>query len=264
MFSNSRKRFGVAVTAVAAVTALAVAGVPAVADPVAQTASVPGKVMKQIKQALGVSKKANKKATQALKLAKQGGSAGAQGPAGPVGPAGAKGDNGAQGAQGTAGPAGPTGPVGPVGPQGPPGEDGSGGGGTLPSGASLTGVWAYSEDSTASSPILGFSPISFAVPLASAIPGSSTHVNLVDFDGAGTGDCPGTAANPQAAAGHLCVYSTALSGVTFPAGGAFDTSPIVAPGSPFAAGAGTMGAVIQLRQSAGVATGRGTWAVTAP
>lgn len=100
LFSRMFKRFGIAgPLAVIAVLAVAVTtSVPAVADPVAESS---GKVVKLLKRAIGLSKKATKRSRIALRTARR-----AQGQPGPQGPAGPKGD---------------TGPQGPAGPQGDPG-----------------------------------------------------------------------------------------------------------------------------------------------
>jgi hypothetical protein len=72
---------------------------------------------------------------------------------------------------------------------------------TLPSGATLRGVYSYAGHET-----IGFSPtapISYQFPLA-----SPPSLNVIPIGGGGTPACPGSSANPQAAPGQLCVYQT--------------------------------------------------------
>jgi Collagen triple helix repeat (20 copies) len=256
MLSKFKGRLGVTgLVAVALAAGVAVAGVPAVADPVA---NVSQSLAKQVKQAVGLSKKANKNAAKALKLAQQGGPAGAQGPAGQAGPAGPKGDAGAPGAQGPAGQqgaVGATGPQGPSGPPGPAGPQGSAGspwtaGGTLPPGETETGAWAYQVGAAGGIQV----PLSFSIPLEAAIP--SANVHFVAASPAPEGCADGTAQDPQADPGHLCVYRGAAS--------LSPPDPVILPAAApgTTAGASTAGAALQF-----IATGggfqRGTFAVTA-
>lgn len=101
---------------------------------------------------------------------------------------------GATGAKGPEGQRGPEGPRGAEGPQGPPGAFPSG---NLPSGATLRGNFAIgtnlSEYSNTS--------VSFGFTLASAPTG-----HFIAVGDTPPPQCPGSAANPQASAGNLCVY----------------------------------------------------------
>jgi hypothetical protein len=98
---------------------------------------------------------------------------------GALGPKGDKGDTGNQG---------DTGPAGPLVT-------------TLPSGATLRGVYTYAgHKTTGYSPTM---PISYQFPLA-----ASPTTNVIAIGGGPTANCPGTSANPQAAPGNLCVYQT--------------------------------------------------------
>jgi hypothetical protein len=72
--------------------------------------------------------------------------------------------------------------------------------GPLPSGTTLRGTYHIRFQAAAPSEE-GASPISFGLTLPSA-----AAVNIIGQGGASTPNCPGTAANPQAAAGQLCVY----------------------------------------------------------
>jgi hypothetical protein len=247
MRGNLKGRLGVmGVTAVALATAVAVVGGPAVAQPVANASA---SVAKQVKQALGLAKKANKNASKALKAAKV---PGPQGPAGAAGPAGPKGDAGAAGAQGAQGPQGPEGPEGPQGPQGSQGEPWAAGG-TLPSEATLTGSWSASAAGAGNA----IAALPFAIPLAEEL--GNGDASVVAVGDPPNENCPGGTVNsPTAAPGHLCVYLGAVLGATAPTA----TNVWKANGFPPAAGASTGGAVMGVTfTEAGFAFG--TYAVTA-
>lgn len=117
--------------------------------------------------------------------------------------------------------------------------------GTLASGKTETGV--YSVDFVAAAKgDSGSAAISFAFPLASA--------PAVEWLGPNTSDsnCPGSATNPQAAAGHLCVYAS--------------TGPPASSYCATACGSGyTFGALPTFSAPApGRTSSTGAWAVTAP
>jgi hypothetical protein len=199
---------------------------------------------------------------------------------GPAGPAGA----GTPGAQGPAGPAGPQGSAGSAGVAGVNGvsvtseevkkgdatcKSKEGGakftsasgvstacngkegspwtaGGTLPEGKTETGMWSVVTTAKSGSIIVGFAPISFAIPLAAAL--TEGHVHLLAKDAEPTTECPGTLAKPEAAAGNLCVYTFEESG-----------------GLTFAEAAGPSTAGVSLEFLSGSLTefAVGSWAVTA-
>jgi hypothetical protein len=141
--------------------------------------------------------------------------------AGPRGPAGPKGAAGAPGPAGATGPAGPAGPAGAGTPgangtngtNGAPGEKGaegkegkegkSGFTSTLPSEKTEQGTWSFTVPPH--NPTAGISvalaSISFVIPLATA---PTAHV--LEPGKGETAECPGTASNPQASPGQLCVY----------------------------------------------------------
>ncbi len=203
------------------------------------------------------------------------GPAGTAGSAGPQGPAGANGKDGTNGSDGADGVSVTT--TGFEGVGGPctaggvelesaspepayvcNGKAGSGGGGTLPSKATETGVWA---DFFANESKEGFAPISFPVPLAAPL--DAAHVISVPEKGTPPANCEnaehaGTAsvANPEAKPGFLCVYTQnfLLSG---------SVAAIRVPSS-IDEGAGTTGAVLRLTSSESEDGGFGTFAVTAP
>jgi hypothetical protein len=244
------------------------------------------------------------------------GPAGPVGPAGAKGDAGAAGANGAAGAAGAAGANGSTilsgagipspalgsngdfyartngsgefygpktggswgAPVSLKGPAGPAGEPWTPDG-TLPGGATLTGVWAD----------VGFYPkgeniripISFPIPL-SAEDAEDMGQCEIDFeafeyicknihiDEEETATCPGTLAAPQAAAGHLCIYMANLLEAT-----GLEPSPLgdllipaslteLASEEDVLATSGTLLVGERKNESDGMVKVQGTWALTAP
>lgn len=184
------------------------------------------------------------------------GPAGPAGPQGPAGEAGAPGAKGAQGAQGEKGATGAEGPQGAMGPAGAAGAAGATGpigpegspwtaGGTLPSGETLTGVWGVGPVGA-----LTFQqvPLSFPLPLTAALPAANVH--YLEAGEGETTDCPGTVADPEAAAGHLCIYTQNAESLTFLAAGGFPRLFV----------SGTV--IFFMIEENGV--GFGSWAVTAP
>lgn len=234
------------------------------------------------------------KATASAKKPKKGprgpkGPKGDTGPAGPQGPGGANGKDGANGSNGANGAPGKSVTTSSFGgfdePAGEPCEEAGGiemeiegsgnpeyvcngeegaqgapgspwpGGGTLAPGATETGVYAV----VVSGEFMPLqAPISFNVKLASPLDGS--HVVYVPRPQDGSNPdpthCPGSAADPQAASGYLCVYSSGT-----------ETGLLVGPsvgdpsigGAP--AGASRVGAIVGGLSSAGTGL-TGTWAVT--
>jgi Collagen triple helix repeat (20 copies) len=218
------------------------------------------------------------------------GPAGPQGPAGKEGPAGKDGEKGAAGekgepgkegekgaagksglpgtvgATGPAGAAGPAGPAGPTGPQGSPWTDG----GTLPTGATETGVWTASTvELKEQAEILV--PISFPIPLASSsekyfyFTEKQTENEEFEVGGKPSG-CSWKASNPTsrpaAPAGTLCIFAQVEANKNV------DGTPFVAPvgGEPFTVGYGPTGSKLQFDTSSSGAqvVDIGVWAVTAP
>ena len=212
------------------------------------------------------------------------GATGATGPAGPAGTAGAKGETGAAGAAGAQGTLGEKGETGAVGPQGPKGTNGTNGTDgtngtngtigftkTLPAEETETGAWSISGNHQESQLII--SAVSFSIPLAAAL--DNNHVYYVGVEEVeqhtAPAECPGTVAEPKAAAGYLCVYeklsfgfevrpntTTAFVKITSPGG--------LLPVQGGVEGAGVSGAEISVSVSPSEeeATGWGSWAVTAP
>jgi Collagen triple helix repeat (20 copies) len=140
---------------------------------------------------------------------------------GKAGPAGASGAQGPAGAAGPAGALGPTGPKGETGKEGSPGKNGENGKdgttgftATLPSGKTEEGDWSLTQG--ASSETLVSTGVSFGIPLAEA-----PAPRLIRADGkevifnkekaeveevTPSTSCLGSAAEPKANPGDLCVY----------------------------------------------------------
>jgi hypothetical protein len=169
---------------------------------------------------------------------------GAPGPAGDTGAIGAKGADGEDGEDGEDG---ATGPTGPTGPEGSPWTLG----GTLPGGETLTGTWAFGPLELGDEAAF---PIAFPIPLAAPLGGSQVHLLAEGEDE--TEDCPGTMQDPQAKAGHLCLYSQEL--------GAEVIGSITDPTTELAEGAATSGAALFALSLESDGRGKGTYAVTAP
>lgn len=238
MFSRFHDRFGTVglVVAIVALVAAMSGGAYAASN------GLSGKQKKEVK---AIAK------AEAKKYAKRG-------PQGPAGSQGAPGAQGAAGARGPAGVQGPAGGSGPAGPQGPAGAAGSPwtAGGTLPSGQSESGAWAYGM--TPSSTSVAAAPISFGIPMPE---GTLPAFHYIKAVGEEAEKCPGTAAEPLAAKGNLCVYlgevvenpgtlESSLTAFTYNASGitlVFNTPPI----------AGSTPA--EFKQSLAA----GSWAVTA-
>lgn len=213
-------------------------------------------------------KQISPKVLKALKGAD--GRSGATGPVGAAGPAGPAGTQGPAGPVGSAGPMGATGeqgPAGPAGSAGAPGKAGKDGSpwtvGTLPSGKTETGVWAFGGLSEGPQT---FVVASFAVPLAEPLGEGHAHyinqkgleINFPNEEEVTSTVCRGTAAAPSAEPGNLCIYTISLSKT-------FTNSEVIsgeASGDAHSASAGRTGAFMQGFLEAG-GKGDGTWAVTA-
>jgi hypothetical protein len=191
----------------------------------------------------------------AKKYAGKNGKDGAQGAKGDTGAQGAKGDTGAQGPQG---PQGPEGPVGPEGPEGSPWTVN----GTLPSGRTETGAWGFGATANAGWHLV---PVSFNIPLKAAptlhvinVNGKELVFNSVteEFEEVDQPACPGSATEPKAKAGTLCLYGDGEE--------PGEEKNILLGGYPPQTKTYTTGAVVGFLTSAAAAQASGTWAVTAP
>ncbi|MGN6201138.1 MAG: hypothetical protein ACTHNY_01870 [Solirubrobacterales bacterium] len=160
---------------------------------------------------------------------------------GPQGPKGDAGPAGAQGAKGDAGPKGDTGSQGPEGQEGPEGPAGP----TetvLPPGKTETGDWAFATKGHAA-----YVEVSFLLRVA---PKPDWHWI---GKGSPTPDCPGTAANPEAAPGNLCFYALELAHV--------NAQPNLVGASTADGTSGWVGEFSPEGEAEGY--GYGSWAVTA-
>jgi hypothetical protein len=135
------------------------------------------------------------------------------------------------------------------GPQGNPGRPGTPGTypTTLPSGQTERGVFSGESDDIGNAGAHTYATISFPIALAHA-PSVQVHTS-----GTTTAQCPGTASNPEATAGYLCVYVQVASGTV----DAFDPTT-AASGSSSKWGA-TLSVIAN--QEAYL---YGSWAVSAP
>jgi hypothetical protein len=161
-------------------------------------------------------------------------------------------------------------------------------GGTLPSGKTETGSFLLSGEFH--SAVAAFAQISFPIPLAQPLfggeeggeeepcinnpPSATCQVHYINPQGKEViipgvteleahPSCPGTAEDPKAAAGNLCVYAVLAENDEKGPGSA----SIYKAGSPSTSfpGASTAGAMIFFPKGAtGEPSARGTWAVTAP
>jgi hypothetical protein len=203
---------------------------------------------------------------------------GPRGPKGPkgdtglAGPAGPKGEKGETGAQGPQGEAGPKGDKGSKGSKGAPGDPWTAGG-TLPLGATQTGVWGtdtptnvvgkFDEDSNKGPK---YFPISFTVPLA-----ATPEPIFVGPSEESKPGCPGRGGNPypptgehkptipMADPGKFCLYATVFEEATFVG---FKTSVFEEGNWFFEAGASQAGTFAQINCTGKFCRTLGTWAVT--
>jgi hypothetical protein len=209
-----------------------------------------------------------------------------------------RGKNGAPGARGLAGPAGPQGPAGANGKDGAPGAPGTNGkdgtsvtsksfttakgtcksGGSeftagssttyacngengqtgftesLPSGKTEIGEWGITHGAAGAE--FAGTAISFVIPLATTL--DETHIHFIKPKEAPPSGCGGTAANPQASSGNLCVFAQTLENA--------EPNPI-GP-TVFGLGGNGVGAdkegtqLLLLVPAAGVVNATGSWAVT--
>jgi hypothetical protein len=190
-----------------------------------------------------------------------------RGKAGANGAPGSAGPQGAAGAPGSAGPQGAAGAKGDTGAQGVPGNEGTEGktgyAETLPSGKTLEGQWSASGwNGTTEQHSVGI--VSTAVSFPFRVE-NETHegpiVHYIKKEGITPQGCTGTAKNPGAARGHLCVFASVetenLLGVTVCD---YSLTNSCAPNTK----ANPAGFVIQsIVTGEGLVNVAGTWAVTA-
>jgi hypothetical protein len=198
---------------------------------------------------------------------------GKAGPAGANGAAGSAGPAGPAGAQGPAGATGATGEKGEKGAPGTPGVKGATGspwtaGGTLPAEKTETGAWSFSG--TANSAKFVVAQVSFPIPLDEALGKDQVHyMSLASIGLHQLAECPGTAEEPEAEPGNLCVYEREAAGVETIGAGAeafiYPAGTVFYPTPAESLGAGKAGALVKFtaEEAGGTVFGWGTWAVTA-
>ena len=157
-------------------------------------------------------------------------------PRGPIGPAGPAGPPGPAGTAGTTGPTGPAGSI----------SD------TLPSGKTLRGSYVVDGTAAAANTVAA-DGISFGVELS-----ATPTAHFIKAGDSAPSACPGNAASPAAAAGHLCIYEGTSTNVK---GNRNFADPVAQTlgGSVRPWGA----AVIVRSNAAGDFYSSGSWAVTA-
>jgi hypothetical protein len=149
-------------------------------------------------------------------------------------------------------------------------------GGTLPVGSTETGAWAIGPANIKPSESFLVSyartAISFPIPLAAALPAAKAQSNPVGFPLPGSTatekeNCPGSAADPKAKSGFLCLYTTVLQNNSV----GFAPKPVVYKVSSTevfptsAEGADRVGAGVAIggnEENPSRPFGWGTWAVT--
>jgi hypothetical protein len=160
---------------------------------------------------------------------------------GATGPGGAKGDKGDKGEKGERGEKGETGEAGPF-PSGP-----------LPSGKTLRGTYSIGTNTIEAGEYHN-TAVSFGFVLSAAPVGHFIAEGQIP-----PSVCPGTASNPQASPGNLCVYEDVDQNTS--------STPHIFNPSTGGAGAATFGFGVALESGASTTTNvlsYGSWAVTSP
>lgn len=156
--------------------------------------------------------------------------------------------------RGPRGKRGKQGPVGPRGPQGPKGDKGDPGtaapvGGILPAGKTVTGVWAIGSSGGIPRDSINYG--GYVLP-------SAPQAHYIEIgEPVPSGCAGGSAANPKAGPGQLCIYESFIEGGVTSNRGFFD--PITdSVGEVRAFGAGVY---VECTSSC---ISEGSWAVTSP
>jgi hypothetical protein len=152
------------------------------------------------------------------------------------------------GARGPAGPAGPQGPQGPQGTQGVQGPAGPYPSGDVPSGTTIRGSYGTGGTRTTVTKFF-FLDIAYGFQMSAPL-----TVHWLADTGPPTAACPGSASNPQAAPGNLCVYTRDDIGVATRE--PFQSTSTRWGASPFLSSLNTL--------ADGVVWSHGSWAATAP
>jgi hypothetical protein len=137
---------------------------------------------------------------------------------------------------------------------------------TLPEKQTETGTWAVGGQNNGS--VQRISLASFAVPLSAPLPEGSAHFinskneELTESGGSTTHpNCPGTAEDPAALPGNLCVYATEpLENWTIDSEQIF--APVKGPAEASVGKTGAVGLAVLGAESGEKFAGYGTWAVT--
>ena len=164
------------------------------------------------------------------------------------------------------------GPKGDTGPQGPKGDTGQPGPfpAELPSGKTWTGVFSVSGVASAADQYFDM-PISFGFRFASAPTVVTVGINDSAEEAAAAG-CPGTAADPKAAPGKLCLFEMGRentrildAGFLEAGGDPAHVSGYVPPFSPPWGVATRFGTILEVYSAAaGNLYSNGVWAATSP
>jgi hypothetical protein len=165
-----------------------------------------------------------------------------------------------------AGPRGATGATGATGPRGATGATGATGAafptGNLPSGRTMKGVYSLGGEGTDRA----VAHISFPVQLASAPDVRMTRVDPNEPGNPSTALCPGSATNPLAAAGFLCIYEAQRFGTGTSVPGLCDAAGNTCTNTGGTSISSRWGTYIQFTPTVDNNNygSNGTWAVTAP
>jgi hypothetical protein len=182
------------------------------------------------------------------------GPAGPQGATGAAGPSGPRGLTGPPGPQGSSGPKGEHGTAGPAGPSGPAGPRGDSFESGLPSGKTLRGIYELADTAAAKS--VQDQTTAISETYAAALP-AAPQIHFIADGATPPAACPGSVADPEAAAGNLCVYESRNHTNL-----AVDPDPFIDPSNQ---AEGTLGFGIEITANGpGLYDSAGTWAVTAP
>jgi hypothetical protein len=163
-------------------------------------------------------------------------------------------------------PAGPRGATGATGPQGATGPTGATGAafptGNLPSGRTMKGVYSLGGRGIDR----GVAHISFPVQLAAAPSVAMTRLDPLEPGNPSTALCPGSATNPLAAPGFLCIYEANRFGTGSGVPGLCDPAGAICSNTGGAGISRRWGVYIEFTPAVdnGNFGSNGTWAVTAP
>jgi hypothetical protein len=127
--------------------------------------------------------------------------------------------------------------------------------GTLPPGATETGTWAFTATNATEEVRV---PISFPIPYPLE-PEKFLGPTHVHFGTGSSAPCTGTADEPTAPSGELCIYR---AGAPFGLEGATLSATVAPSGNE--EGAGKSGTMLHFIITEATARGQGSWAITGP